>query len=269
MEMFLYRNRRNNSHRSMLAIGRNVGFNKRLRFEPLEDRTLLSIYYIDGTNGNDNHTAIQAQNINSPWQTIQKGATNAVAGDTCLIRAGDYRETVTIPNSGTSGAHVTFHAYNNETVTIAGAESITGWTYAGNNTYYANMPWTMGNPSTSTNQVFVNDVMKPLAQWPNPNQSTASYPWRNSSIANSPEWAYVDSVTYDGNNHAVLHDAALPSRPNDYWNDAKINIMSGQGWYMQTWTVLDYDDSTKSLTVDHTYWNNNAYDPAAGNQYYL
>jgi hypothetical protein len=106
------------SRRPTLAV-------RRLNIEPLEDRTLLSVtYYVDGTNGNDSYTTAQAQSIATPWKTIQNAATNMVAGDVCNIRAGTYRETVTVPTSGSSGAPITFQAYNNETVTIDGTTPI-------------------------------------------------------------------------------------------------------------------------------------------------
>ena len=81
-------------------------------------------YYVATSNGNDSRTPAQARVLSTPWKTIQKAATNMVAGDTCQIRVGTYRETVTVPVSGTALAPITFQAYNNEVVTISGADPI-------------------------------------------------------------------------------------------------------------------------------------------------
>lgn len=56
------------------------------------------------TNGLDSNPGTLAQ----PWLTIQKAASNAVAGDTVIIQAGEYREYVTNLNSGSDGSPITF-----------------------------------------------------------------------------------------------------------------------------------------------------------------
>ena len=49
-----------------------------------------SIYYI-ATNGDDSRTAVQAQNINTPWRTLQKiSSVTLNPGDIVYIRAGTY-----------------------------------------------------------------------------------------------------------------------------------------------------------------------------------
>ncbi len=106
-------------------------------------------YYV-ATTGSDANTAAQAQNIATPWRTINKAAGVMVAGDTCLIRAGTYRETATVANSGTSPAPITFQAYGGEVVTISGADSVTGWVLESANVYYAPMTGSLGDG----NQVF-------------------------------------------------------------------------------------------------------------------
>ena len=48
------------------------------------------------TNGNDANDG----SVGAPFKTIQKAANVMVAGDTCFIHAGIYRETVRPANSG-------------------------------------------------------------------------------------------------------------------------------------------------------------------------
>src|ERR1700744_1806934 len=96
-------------------------------------------YYVSQSAGNDNYTAAQATNITTPWQTIQQAANNVAAGDTVLIRAGTYRETVSVPLSGTSNAPITFEGYSNEVAVVSGAEPATNWVMESSNVYYAPM----------------------------------------------------------------------------------------------------------------------------------
>ena len=57
----------------------------RPRFEQLEDRAVPAVYYVatTGSNGNAGTSA-------APWQTLQYAADRVAAGDTVVVRAGDY-----------------------------------------------------------------------------------------------------------------------------------------------------------------------------------
>lgn len=70
-------------------------------------------YYVS-TGGNDKNPG----NFNSPFRTIQKGLDTVRSGDTCMIRAGTYYESLILNTSGTSDSRITLTNYNGETVTI-------------------------------------------------------------------------------------------------------------------------------------------------------
>ncbi len=55
-----------------------------------------------------------------PWETIQKGADVAVAGDTVYVKAGVYYEWVDVKNTGTVGAPIVFAAYPGDEPVIDG-----------------------------------------------------------------------------------------------------------------------------------------------------
>ncbi len=61
------------------------------------------------------------------WRTISAAASKARPGDTVLIHAGVYRETVVVEQSGSAERPIRFHAAAGESVTITGADSITDW----------------------------------------------------------------------------------------------------------------------------------------------
>jgi hypothetical protein len=66
--------------------------------------------------GNDENAGTLAQ----PWQTVNKAAATAQAGDTVLIREGTYdiTEQIRVANSGTPDAPITFKNYPNEVAVI-------------------------------------------------------------------------------------------------------------------------------------------------------
>jgi len=64
-----------------------------------------SVFYVDPSNGgSDNNTGLAG----SPWATIQKAASTAMAGDTVYVAAGTYTEKVTFNHSGDENALITF-----------------------------------------------------------------------------------------------------------------------------------------------------------------
>ena len=55
-----------------------------------------------------------------PFCTIGKAASTAIAGQTVIVKAGNYPENVTVANSGTSTAPIVFTTAARETVTVSG-----------------------------------------------------------------------------------------------------------------------------------------------------
>jgi hypothetical protein len=83
----------------------------RPRLEGLEDRRLLSTYFV-ATNGSDRNPGTQAQ----PFGTIQHALNVASQpGDTIDVRGGTYHEKITFPHSGSAaGGYITLQAYPGE-----------------------------------------------------------------------------------------------------------------------------------------------------------
>jgi len=75
------------------------------------------VYYVRAS-GNDENPGTRR----SPFQTIQKAADLMVAGDTCFVGGGTYREMVTLKNSGTEDKSICFIAMPEQAVIISGAD---------------------------------------------------------------------------------------------------------------------------------------------------
>jgi parallel beta-helix repeat protein len=90
------------------------------------DRLTAAIYYVDQGAGkaSDKNPGTQA----APWKTIARAgaAQELKPGDTVLIRAGVYRENVSIAVSGEPGRPVTFAAAPRARVVIKGSELVRG-----------------------------------------------------------------------------------------------------------------------------------------------
>jgi len=222
--------------------------------EPLERRVLLSRSWIVAPWGQDANPGT----LSAPLHTIQQAATLAQPGDMVLIRGGTYRETVTPANSGTAAAPITFEAYNNEPVILSGADPVAGWSGYGGAIFRAAQPWDLGD---GNNQVFVDGQMINEARWPNTSLDVSHPTFATASAAftTSPEtgWLFPSTATIDNPN--------LPGGPGA-WAGATIHIASGQGWVVQTGTVLNSTPGELTFAFQHF----TSYEvPTAANRFYL
>ncbi len=120
-------------------------------------------FYVAPT-GNDSSKGT----LGAPFKTIQRAADVATAGDTVIVRAGTYRECVTVKNSGAPGAPLTFKTFPKEVVTISGTEVVPGLKKVGANRFQAPMKGDFFRSSINqSDQIFVDGQMTTLAQWPN------------------------------------------------------------------------------------------------------
>ncbi len=204
-------------------------------------------YYV-ATNGSDSNSGTD---VAHPFLTIGKAASVVKAGDTVLIRAGVYRETVTLKTSGSAASPITFQSYPGDTVTISGADVIppTAWTTHSGSIYRADMAWTLG---TGMDQVFVDGVMINEARWPNTTLDVSH-----------PKTSAVGSVS--GTTTLTLSDASL-TQAAGFWNGAHVNMGSGASWIYEGYTVTSSSPSHLVFSADTSNAN---YAPTAGNIYYL
>lgn len=223
-------------------------------FEILEDRRLFSRTWFVAPNGLDSN----AGTLIAPLQSIQAAASAAQPGDTVMIEGGTYHETVTPANSGTASAPISYQAYNNQTVIIDGADPITGWSNYNGSIYSAAQSWDLGE---GNNQVFVDGQMINEARWPNTTLDVSHPVYSTAETIQTTDEAtgYFQPAT------ATLNDPNLPGGAGA-WAGATIHIASGQGWVVQTGTVLNSSAGQLTFGFEHaTVYE----DPISGNPYYL
>ncbi|WP_442950115.1 right-handed parallel beta-helix repeat-containing protein [Paenibacillus sp. HW567] len=197
-----------------------------------------SVYYVS-TTGND---ITGTGTLSNPWKTIQKAADTMIAGDTCIIRGGTYRETVTLHTSGTSANPINFKAYTGETVIVSGADPVTGWVNYSGSIYYASMTGSLG----TKDQIFVNKQMQFEARWPN----SATLDPLNSTFA-----------TVDSGSTTTINDGDL-TQAAGYWVGKTVWLVPGTGYKSYKSTITS--SSAGSITFDKV-----ATAAAADNSYYI
>lgn len=89
-------------------------------------------FYVS-TGGSDSNSGSSS----SPFRSISKAAALAGPGDTVIIRAGTYRETIQLGASGTATAPITFKAETPGSVIVSGSDIVSGWTRDGTTNAYS------------------------------------------------------------------------------------------------------------------------------------
>lgn len=184
-------------------------------------------------NGNNSNSGTLA----SPYQTISKAASVAIASDIVNIRQGTYEETLAPANSGTSGNHIIFQAYPGEDVTITAMQALTGWSLDSGSIYKTTVNWDLGQK----NLVMHNGTALDLARWPN---NTDGDPWTQNSLRNT-----------GGSDSDVEYNAYLeysPGIPQVNWeNGGSIYFYGdkpGSGW--STWRSFIKSSTPTRVTFD-------------------
>ena len=156
-------------------------------------------YYVapSSSGGSDSNAGTLA----APFETLQHAINQLSAGDILYIRAGTYRETITIDQDGASGNLITIENYNNELVTIDGTVDVTGSWSTYNDVSGA---YQLSSFSTDITQLFVDDEPMVNARWPNAQ-------FYDDSIFSHSTWA-------EGDENSISNT----SDP-DYVNDRSVN----------------------------------------------
>lgn len=227
-------------------------------------------YYVSPT-GLDTNVGSLA----SPFRTVQKAASIALAGDIVYLRAGTYRETVVPAHSGTPNAPITFRPYGSEVAIISGTELISGWSQVSGNIWAAPMPGGFFNSSVNqSDQVFVDGQMMNLARWPNTAFNSTSNPTAISYPVKSTITTFISKSRDTATNitTAVFEDAQLSPAIDGYYVGAEIVIQPNDKAWSWTLSGVVVDQVGTQLTIesynDSGQDGNSAVYPV-GSRYYL
>ncbi len=120
------------------------------------------------------------------FRTLGRAAAVLQPGDTCWLRAGVYREAVTLTRSGRPGAPITFARWQQERVILDGSDPVTGpWTRRDGGVWGA--PW---SSSAGIEAIFCEGRMMSEARWPD-------CTWEDNGQCDR-KWATTDESTVLG-----------------------------------------------------------------------
>jgi hypothetical protein len=201
-------------------------------------------YYVS-PRGNDGNTGLGPEDGKS-LRTIQAAVNKMQPGDTCLVRGGVYRETVTFPRSGTADKPITIKPYRNEKALVSGCEPVTGWTKHQGNVWKATMPWTLG---LGRNQVFCDGEVMIEARFPNTPAPGLEMPVSDLS----PLWPTFGefSIPDPQKNIGRVVSKLLEGQPDDYWKGALYYGVHYHGWSAQT-GIVESSKSGEMMVGDRT-----------------
>jgi len=174
----------------------------------------------------------------APFRSIQRAADVLAPGQTCVIRGGRYRETVTLAHSGSPDQPITFTAAVGEEVIIDGTDPInTAWTSADGRRHETPL-------ESPTDQVFFRDQAMVLARWPN---MKSEENWEERK-----KWARTGA----GSERGLVMSAELAAL-GESLTGAQLWIKLGKGNNAFTRAILSHEAGQPALRWDDTEFYDN------------
>ncbi len=201
-------------------------------------------YYVDGNAANNSSLGTQE----APFLTIQEAADVAKAGDTVIIHAGTYRETVTFDkNDGTALNPITFKSAGDGDVIISALDKLTGFTAYEGDIIKASVPTDLG---FGRNQLFYKGEALNAGRHPNSDKTgVVPYP------EGVPEGVYATRgdirITQEGGNIAYSDSGLLDQDEANYWKGGTFVTLKGQGWSLASGEIIASQKGQITL-ADHT-----------------
>jgi len=217
----------------------------------------------------------------APWRTLAYAVTQLQPGDTLTIHAGTYRESVSMPVSGTAQAPITLRAAQSgaipDEVVITGFDVITpGANGAGQWQLHAGAIWKIALPAgwgveLGRNLVQVDGEVLRFARWPDASEvmgfdrremaeadggsvdSASIGPLALSLSGIVPSYTYTDF--YDGQ----FVDADLAAFAMDEWIGAHVDVCVGHNWWPKTGVVTG--NSGDRLDFQYRFEDGAGWDP--------
>ena len=257
-----------NQHRVQAGSSRNhlpkqlVAF---LLFISISLTAMAKNYYISSSTGNDSYTSTQAQNQSTPWKSISKLNSFALAaGDIVYFKNGETFYGTIIPNTG----GITYTAYGSGVKPIiTGLTSISSWTSVGSNIWEASVPAGLAK----MNMVVINNALVPMGRYPNAKTTNDGYLTYESAsgsssitdnqLSSSPNWnggeLLVRRTNYASDRAKITGHSGTTINFSTYSGGHA--FISGYGYFIQNHaSTLDqngewyYNPSTKKIRIYYT-----------------
>lgn len=185
--------------------------------------------------------------------SIQSCADLAQPGDTCVIGAGTYEETVVPPTSGTASAPISFTSAPGAEVVVSGTEELTGFSPVGQtelDAVVASDPFaadSLFSQAVADGRIYAVDVdlgdaaAEAQVFTDGTMDVEASFPFPGTDLLD-PVVERADAGTAD----TTIVDSTL-TRPAGYWDDAR--VLTSYWYVTSTGTVSSSDVGSVTLTT--------------------
>lgn len=170
-----------------------------------------------------------------PFRTLGRAAAVLQPGDTCWLRAGVYREAITLTRSGRPGAPITFARWQQERVILDGSDPVSGpWTRLDGGIWSAPL-----SAPAAIEAVFCDGRMMIEARWPD-------CPWEENWHPNR-KWATTDEGTALG----LIHSTAVARAGVDL-SGGLLYLKLGKGNSCHTRPITGHRAGDAELHYDRT-----------------
>ena len=218
-------------HRQMLRII----FSALLLSLALPCLVVAGEYYVDASQGQDKNPGTQA----APFKTLARASAQLKPGDTCILRAGIYRETLIPAASGEANKPITYCAAKNERVILSALDPVTGWQPDQDGVYKAPAP-----KGARDSLLLVNGQRAVEARWPK----------AQGSFLEAPR-AEVEAVSNSGaveKGMDTIADSRLPDHlPANWLEGGKIWYLQWyNGWWAEKGRIRSFDPVKKTITLE-------------------
>lgn len=194
-------------------------------------------YYVSSS-GNDSYSSAEAQNQSTPWKSISKVNSAALAaGDSVLFKRGEtFPGCLSPAASGTAVAPIYFGAYGSGSKpVISGLKPVTSWNNLGGNIWES-----VGSVSTnsSLNMVVVAGVDVPMGRYPNTGKLKVTSYSGSTSItctnlsSSSVNWTGAELVLFD-QAYSLIRRPILSHSGSTLTYDGNLTPKSNKGFFIQ------------------------------------
>ncbi|MEI7729166.1 MAG: DNRLRE domain-containing protein [Verrucomicrobiota bacterium] len=192
-------------------------------------------YYVDAKNGLDSNQGTLAL----PFRTIARASSQLKPGDTCILRAGTYRETLVPTASGEAGRPISYKPYQQEKVILSALDPVTGWQPDKDGVYKATAP-----KGTRDSLLLVDGQRAIEARWPKAQGSFLE-----------ALRAEVEAVSNSGaveKGMDTIADSRLPDhKPANWLQEGKIWYLQWyNGWWAEKGKIRSFDPVKKTITLE-------------------
>lgn len=210
----------------------------------LLQQVMLADEFHVSVDGND----LQSGSAAAPFRTIAKASSAASPGDTVIIHAGTYQESLRPARSGTSLAPISYRANRSGSLVdevmissfdtiVPGAAGTGTWQTHSGNIYKILLPAGTLLPS-GQNMVAIEVAPLREARWPN---APRVVDFRRTHMARA-DGGGIDPGSNDGTGTYTgwYDDDALGAFPSGAWNGGYIQLVAQQGWWQKTGLITDF-----------------------------